>query len=100
MFFKKKKEEEEELFKQIKEYKKTFRLSFKEKLFAESKERLNKGEVFFEDHWVSKDKISMVQKSILKRGLVVFLEIHGVFLFIVLFNLFLLKIFKIFLYPQ
>lgn len=97
--FSKKKKEEEELLRKIKEYKKAFRSSFKEKLFAESKERLNKGEVFFEGHWVPKDKIAKVQKIILKRGVIVFLEIHGVFLFIVLSSLFLLWIFKIFLLP-
>ena len=96
---KKERKEEEELIHQTREYKHSFRKSLREELFEEMEKRHANGEIFFEGQWVPKDKISKIQRSLLRRRLIVFLEIHGVFLFIVLSNLILLWIFKIFLLP-
>jgi hypothetical protein len=91
--------EEQELINQIKNYRRLFRDSFKENLFKDRDERHKKGEVFYEGSWVPQEKLSYLQKILLKRGRIVFFEIHLLVIVIVLFNFLLWIIFDRFLLP-
>ncbi len=96
---KKEREEEEKLINQIREYKKSFRESLKVELFKEREEKHKKGEFFFRGFWVPQDKIANIQRRLQKRGLVIFLEIHILVLFIILLEIVLWIGFKKFLLP-
>jgi maltodextrin utilization protein YvdJ len=91
---KKERKEEKELIDQTREYKNSFRISFGEELFKEMEKRHANGEVFFEGQWVPQNKISKIQKTLIKRGWIVFLEIHLLILALAFFSLILWGIFK------
>ena len=80
---KKERKEESALINQVRDYKRKFRDSLKEKLFKEREQRHKKGEIFFKGLWVPEDKILTVRKKLKRRGLVIFLEIHAL-VFVVL----------------
>jgi hypothetical protein len=92
-------EEEEKLINQIRGYKKSFRESLREELVKEREQRHGSGEVFFKGFWVTKDKIADIQRRLQKRGLMIFLEIHILVLFIILLEIVLWIGFKKFLLP-
>jgi hypothetical protein len=96
---KKERKEEKELINQIKDFRRLFRDSLKEKLLEEREERHKKGEVFFKGFWVPQDKISEVQKALLKRGRIIFFEIHFLVIILILFSFLLWMVFKRFLLP-
>jgi hypothetical protein len=96
---KEERKEEKELINQIKDFRRLFRDSLKEKLLKEREERHKKGEVFFKGFWVPQDKISKVQKALLKRGRTVFFEIHFLVIILILFSFLLWMVFKRFLLP-
>ena len=96
---KKERKEEKDLINQIREFRKLFRNSLKKKLFKEREERHRMGEVFFKGFWVSQKKLSNIQKVLLKRGRIVFFEIHLLVIMVVLFNFLLWIIFERFLLP-
>ena len=96
---KKERKAEKELIHQTREYKNSFRKSFGEELFQEMEKRHANGEVFFAGQWVPQDKISRIQKNFVRRGWIVFFEIHLLILALVFFNLILWEFFKNFFLP-
>jgi hypothetical protein len=96
---KKERKEEKELINQIREFRRFFRDSLKDNLFKDRDERHKKGEVFYEGSWFPQEKLSNIQKVLLKRGRVVFFEIHLLVIMVVLFNFLLWIIFERFLLP-
>ena len=96
---KKERKEEKELINRIKDFRRLFRNSLKEKLLKEREERHKKGEVFFKGFWVPQDKISNIQNALLKKGRTVFFEIHFLVIILILFNFLLWMVFKQSLLP-
>jgi hypothetical protein len=96
---KKEKKEEQELINYIRNYRELFRESIKEKLLKDREEKHKKGEVFLQGFWGSRDKIENIQKYLLKRGRVVFIEIHIIFFIFASFIFFLWILFKRFFLP-
>ena len=96
---KKERKEESALINQVRDYKRKFRDSLKEKLFKEREQRHKKGEIFFKGLWVPEDKILTVRKKLKRRGLVIFLEIHALVFVVLLFNYLLWFGFQRFLLP-
>jgi hypothetical protein len=96
---KKDRKEEKELINQIREFRRLFRDSLKGNLFKDKDERHKKGEVFYEGSWVPQEKLSSIQKVLLKRGRVVFFEIHLLVIMVVLFNFLLWIIFERYFLP-
>jgi hypothetical protein len=96
---KKERKEEKELVNRIKDFKRLFRDSLKVKLLKEREEKHKKGKVFYKGFWVSKDKISNIQKTLLKKGYMVFFEIHFLVFILILLNILLWTVFRSFLFP-
>jgi len=96
---KKERKEEKELVNRIKDFKRLFRDSLKVKLLKEREEKHKKGKVFYKGFWVSKDKISNIQKTLLKKGYMVFFEIHFLVFILILLNILLWIVFRSFLLP-
>lgn len=96
---KKEKKEEQELLDYIRNYRQFFRNSIKEKLLKDREERHKKGEVFLQGFWISRDKISNIQKNLLKKGCIVFIEIHIIFIIFASLIFFLWISFKRFFLP-
>ena len=96
---KKERKEEKELINQIREFRRLFRDSLKDNLFKDRDERHKKGEVFYEGSWVPQEKLSNIQKILLKRGRLVFFEIHFLVIILVLLNFLLWTIFERFFLP-
>ena len=96
---KKERKEEKELINQIREFRRLFRDSLKDNLFKDRDERHKKGEVFYEGSWVPQEKLSNIQKILLKRGRIVFFEIHFLVIILVLLNFLLWTIFERYLLP-
>jgi hypothetical protein len=96
---KKERKEEKELINQIKDFRRSFRDSLKETLLKDREKRHKKGEVFYEGFWVPQEKISSIQKFFLKRGRIVFFEIHLLVIILVLFSVLFWIIFERFFLP-
>src|SRR4030043_1233174 len=96
---KKERKEEKELINQIREFRRLFRDSLKDNLFKDRDERHKKGEIFYEGAWVPQEKLSNIQKILLKRGRIVFFEIHFLVIILVLLNFLLWTIFERYLLP-
>lgn len=96
---KKERKEEKELVNRIKDFKRLFRDSLKGKLLKEREEKHKKGKVFYKGFWIPQEKISNIQKALLKRGYIVFFEIHLLVFIFVLFNILLWIVFESFLLP-
>ncbi len=96
---KKERKEEKELVNRIKDFKRLFRDSLKEKLLKEREEKHKKGKVFYKGFWIPQEKISNIQKALLKRGYTVFFEIHFLVFILILFNILFWTIFELFLLP-
>ena len=96
---KKERKEEKELINQIREFRRLFRDSLKDNLFKDRDERHKKGEIFYEGSWVPQEKLSNIQKILLKRGRIVFFEIHFLVIILVLLNFLLWTIFERYLLP-
>jgi len=91
--------EEEEILNRIREFRRDFRRKRKQELFDERTRRHNEGKVFFRGYWVPRDRLSTVLRRLRRRGWVVFIEIHLLFLSLILAFLIIWFIFKRFLLP-
>ena len=89
----KERKQEEELINQIRHFRRLFRDTLEETLSKDREKRHKKGEVFYEGFWVPQEKISSIQKFFLKRGRIVFFEIHLLVIILLLFVFFLWKLF-------
>jgi hypothetical protein len=96
---KKERKEEKELINKLRDFRRLFRDSLKEKLFKEREERHKKGEVFFKGLWVPLNKISNIQNTLLRKGRIVFFEIHFLVIIVILLNFLLWIVFEHFLLP-
>ena len=96
---KKERKQEEELINQIRHFRQLFRDSVLETLSKDREKRHKKGEVFYEGFWVPREKISGLQKFFLKRGRIVFFEIHLLVIILLLFCFIFWIFFKRFLLP-
>jgi len=90
---KKERKQEEELINQIRHFRQLFRDTLVETLSKDREKRHKKGKVFYEGFWVPQEKISSIQKFFLKRGRIVFFEIHLLVIILLLFVFFLWKLF-------
>jgi hypothetical protein len=90
---------EEELINQIRHFRRLFRDTLEETLSKDREKRHKKGEVFYEGFWVPQEKISSIQKFFLKRGRIVFFEIHLLVIILILFSLVAWTIFERYLLP-
>jgi len=96
---KKERKEEKELISRIRDFRRLFRNSLKDKLLKEREEKHEKGEVFFKGIWIPRDKISDIQNALLKRGRAVFFEIHFLVIILILLTFLLWALFKIYFLP-
>lgn len=91
--------EEKELIIQIKDFKQQIRDSLKKNFLREREDRHKKGEIFFKGFWIPQNKIENIQKAFLKRGKIIFFEIHILIIIVFFFNALLWFILKKFLLP-
>ena len=96
---KKERKEEKELVNRIKDFKRLFRDSLKGKLLKEREEKHKNGKVFYKGFWIPQKKISNIQKTLLKKGYMVFFEIHFLVFILILLNILLWTVFRSFLFP-
>lgn len=96
---KRERKEENELVNRIKDFKRLFRDSIKDKLLKEREEKHKKEKVFYNGFWIPQEKISNIQKTFLKKGYIVFFEIHLLVFILILFNILLWIVFKSYLLP-
>jgi len=95
----KERKQEEELINQIRHFRRLFRDTLEETLSKDREKRHKKGEVFYEGFWVPQEKLSSIQKFFLKRGRIVFFEIHLLVIILILFSLVAWTIFERYLLP-
>jgi len=96
---KRERKEENELVNRIKDFKRLFRDSLKGKLLNEREEKHKKGKVFYKGFWIPQEKISNIQKTLFKKGYMVFFEVHLLVFIFILFNILLWIVFKSYLLP-
>jgi hypothetical protein len=92
---KKERKREEELINQIRHFRRLFRDALEETLIKDREKRHEKGEVFYESFWVPKEKLLNVQKILLRKGRIVFFEIHLLVIFLVLLSFLLWIVFEL-----
>jgi hypothetical protein len=91
--------EEEALLSRIREFKKEFRERRVQELFNERIDRHSRGEVFFKGYWVPRERLSAILRSLRRKGLVIFIEVHLLFFTAILFSFLIWLIFKRFFLP-
>lgn len=88
-----------EILNQIKEYKKNLRVSLRRAYADEKDKRYNAGEIFYEGFWVPNDKLLSIQKALIKKRIIIVIEMHLLFSLIIVSDALIWKFFSVLLLP-